>query len=211
VVPPRFEADDTQDDGQGKERFGAGDCAKNAGFRLSFWEPASGEAEPGSTKQGEQQTNNSGKNSRPLLPTCAGIARVLPILVERFRRDDRTEAAPSPGGNCGTWDLNVPSNGHCATTNDVFAKAMVVGASRPRRVRDGGCHPRRITCTSENLNDIEEAALANKKFRMSAYTAGLFIKVPGTSQGDIAPARGAVILITSSSRRWVCRARISPT
>ena len=89
VVPPRFEADDTQDDGQGKERFGAGDCAKNAGFRVSLWEPASGEAEPGSTKQGEQQTNNSGKNSRPLLPTCAGIARVLPILVERFRRDDR--------------------------------------------------------------------------------------------------------------------------
>ena len=136
---------------------------------------------------------------------------MLPILVERFRRDDRAEAASSPGGNGGTWDLNVPGNGHCATTNDVFAKAMVVGASRPRRVRDGGCHPRRITCTSENLNDIEEAALANKKFRMSAYTAGLFIKVPGTSQGDIAPARGAVILITSSSRRWVRRARISPT
>jgi hypothetical protein len=98
---------------------------------------------------------------------------VLPILVERFRRDDRAEAAPSPGGNGGTWDLNVLGNGHGATTNDVFAKAMVVGASCPRRVRDGGCHPRRITCTSENLNDIEEAALANKKFRMSAYTAAV--------------------------------------
>ena len=145
--------------------------ALSSPFRVSLWEPASGEAEPGSTKQGEQQTNNSGKNSRPLLPTCAGIARVLPILVERFRRDDRAEAAPSPGGNGGTWDLNVPGNGHCATTNDVFAKAMVVGASCPRCVQYGGCHPRRIACTSENLNNIEGVALANKKFRMSAYAA----------------------------------------
>jgi len=64
------------------------------------------------------------------------------------------EAAPSPGGNGGTWDLNVPGNGHGATTNDVFAKAMVVGASCPRRVRDGGCHPRRITCTSVSASQV---------------------------------------------------------
>jgi len=59
---------------------------------------------------------------------------------------------------------------------------MVVGASRPRRVRDAASSPK-DHLHFENLNDIEEAALANKKFRMSAYTAGLFIKVPGTSQG----------------------------
>ena len=37
-----------------QEGFGAGDCAKNAGFGLSFWEPASIEPKTGSTKQGEQ-------------------------------------------------------------------------------------------------------------------------------------------------------------
>jgi hypothetical protein len=66
----------------------------------------------------------------------------------------------------------VLGNGHGATTNDVFAKAMVVGAPCLRYVPDAGCHLRRITCTSENLNDIAGDALANKKFRMSAYTAG---------------------------------------
>ena len=115
--------------------------------------------------------DDSSEHSCPLLPACTGIERVLLLLVERFRRDDRAEAAPSPGGHGGTWDLNVLGNGHGATTNDVFAKAMVVGAPCLRRIPDAGCHPRRITCTSENLNDIAGDALANKKFRMSAYTA----------------------------------------
>jgi hypothetical protein len=68
-------------------------------------------------------------------------------------------------------------NGHGATTNDVFAKAMVAGTPCLRCVPDAGCHPRRITCTSEKLNDIAVAALANKKFRMSAHTALLEIEV----------------------------------
>jgi hypothetical protein len=74
----------------------------------------------------------------PLLPACTGIDRVLLLLVERFRRGDRAEAAPSPGGHGGTWDLNVLGNGHGATTNDVFAKAMVVGAPCLRCVPDAG-------------------------------------------------------------------------
>jgi hypothetical protein len=115
--------------------------------------------------------DDSSEHSCPLLPACTGIERVLLLLVERFRGDDRAEPAPSPGRDGGTWDLNVLGNGHGATTNDVFAKAMVVGASCPRCVRYGGCHPRRIACTSKNLNNIECVVLANKKFRMSAYAA----------------------------------------
>jgi len=72
--------------------------------------------------------------TRAASPTCAGIVRVLLLLVERFRRDDRAEAAPVARWKRWNVDLNVPGNGHCATTNDVFAKAMVVGALR--RVRD---------------------------------------------------------------------------
>jgi hypothetical protein len=34
VVPPRFQAEDAQDDGQGKEGLGAGDGTRNAGFGL---------------------------------------------------------------------------------------------------------------------------------------------------------------------------------
>jgi hypothetical protein len=82
-----------------------------------------------------------------------------------------TEAALSPGRNGGTRDLNVPGNGPRAAANDVFAQTMIVGAACTRRVRDCGCHPRRITGTSENLNDIDAAAVANKKFRMSSFPA----------------------------------------
>jgi hypothetical protein len=38
MVAPRFEADDVQDGGQGKEGFGAGDGAKEPGLGLSFRE-----------------------------------------------------------------------------------------------------------------------------------------------------------------------------
>jgi hypothetical protein len=95
----------------------------------------------------------------------------LLFLVERFRRDHWEEAPPSPGGNGGPWDLNMLGNDHGATTNDVFAKAMVVGASCLRCVPDAGCHPQTIACTSENLNDIARDALAKKKFIMSSFPA----------------------------------------
>jgi hypothetical protein len=56
---------------------------------------------------------------------------VLLLLVEPFRRDDRAEAASSPGGSGGTWNLDVPGNDLGATTNDLFAKAMVIGPACP--------------------------------------------------------------------------------
>ena len=77
MVASSFEAKDTQDGGQGKERFGAGDCAKEPGLRLSFWETISGEAETGGTKQSEQETNNGGEDSRLPLPSRAGRERAF--------------------------------------------------------------------------------------------------------------------------------------
>jgi hypothetical protein len=133
VVPPRFQSEDAQDYGQGKERFGAGDGTKNTGFRLALGKAHPGKTEPRSTKQGEQQTNNSGERSRPLLPAYAGIEGVLLLLVERFRRDDRAEAASSPGGSGGAWNLDVTGDDLGATTNDLFAKAMVIGPACPRQ------------------------------------------------------------------------------
>jgi hypothetical protein len=65
----------------------------------------------------------------------------------------------------------VPGNGHRAATSDVFAQVMIVDEACPRSDRDRGRHPRRITGTSENLNDNEAAAPANKKLRISAYIA----------------------------------------
>ena len=70
-------------------------------------------------------------------------------------------------------DVDVPGHGLGATSNDVFAQAMVVGAPRARSARAGGCHLARITGTAQILNDIEGAALANRKFRMSSLAAGL--------------------------------------
>ena len=45
--------------------------------------------------------------------------------------------------------------------------------TRVRLGRDRGGHPGRIFFASENLNDIEGAALANRNFRMSAFAAAL--------------------------------------
>ena len=88
-----------------------------------------------------KEADDGSEHSGPLLPACTGIERVLLFLVERFRGDDRAEAAPSPGGDGGTWDLNVLGNGYGATMNDVLAKAMVVAAPCLRCVPDAGCHP----------------------------------------------------------------------
>jgi hypothetical protein len=53
VVPPRLQSEYAQDDGHGKEGFGAGDGAKDSSFSQAFGEALPGETEPGSTEQGE--------------------------------------------------------------------------------------------------------------------------------------------------------------
>jgi hypothetical protein len=65
----------------------------------------------------------------------------------------------------------VLGNGGGTATKDVFTKAMVVGATGVRCRRDGGGHPQRISFVSGKLNDIEGAALANKKCKMSPLAA----------------------------------------
>ncbi|HEX7500814.1 MAG TPA: hypothetical protein VF524_11005 [Polyangia bacterium] len=96
---------------------------EDPGFRLSFWETIPSEAYPGCAKQGQQEANHSGEQSRLLLPSRAGHERALVALVERLRRDDRAKATPTPGGNGGTRDLNVLGDGLGAATNDMFAQA----------------------------------------------------------------------------------------
>ncbi len=59
VVPTKFQADDAQDDGQGKECFGAGDGTKDSGLGVSFGEPISINVEGGSPQQVEQEANDS--------------------------------------------------------------------------------------------------------------------------------------------------------
>jgi hypothetical protein len=173
MVAPRLEADDVQDGSQGKECLGTDDGAKDPSLGLSFRETMFVEGEAGSTKQSEQETNNGGEDSRLLLPSCAGIERALVALIERLRGYDRANAPPKPGGNSGTRDLNVLGNGVGAATDDMFAQPVVVGAPCTWCLRDSKCHRRRISCDSKKLNDIKGAALANKKFRMSACSAGL--------------------------------------
>jgi hypothetical protein len=169
----RFQAHDPQNDDQGKRCLGAGDGTKDPDFGLAFGEALPGETEPGSAKQGEQEPNNSGVRSRPLLPTYAGIERMLLLLVERFRRDDRAEATPSPGGSGGAWDLDVPGNDLGATTNDLFSKAMVIGLACPRQARCGWCHRTSICHRPSKTSMIFSMPLLRTlEFGMSAFTAG---------------------------------------
>jgi hypothetical protein len=48
-----------------------------------------------------------------------------------------------------------------ATTNDLFAKAMVIGPACPRQGRRSWCHRTSIFPSAfQNLNDLQHAALA---------------------------------------------------
>jgi hypothetical protein len=47
----------------------------------------------------------------------------------------------------------------------------------PRCVQDCGYHPKGITDTSENLNDIEAAALVNGKFKMASFAPRLALPI----------------------------------
>ena len=109
-------------------------------------------------KQGEQESNNSGEHASPCLLAGAGIERKLAGSADRVGGD----TSSLPGGYGGTRDLNVLGNGGGTATKDVFTKAMVVGATGVGFRRDGSDHPRRLSFVSENLNDIESAAFANK-------------------------------------------------
>jgi len=163
--------DDVQDGGQRKEAFAAGDGAKDPGLCLSFRKTKPIEAKGRSPEQGEQESNDSGEHASPCLPADAGIECELEVLAERVGGDNGAETASSPAGYGGTRNLNVLGNGGDTATKNVFPKAMVVGATGVRCRRDGGGHPQRISFVSENLNDIEGAALANKKCKMSPLAA----------------------------------------
>jgi hypothetical protein len=173
AVSPRFQAEDAQDDGQGKERFGAGNGVKNASLGLSFWETVSTKVEARGAEQGEQEANDGGEHPSLLLPPSHRIECVLQVLADRGGGNDGTEAASSPGGNGETGDLHVVGNGRGAAANDMFSEPVVVGTPGARRVRDVRYHPGRFRCASENRNDIRGAANANKKLRMSSFAAGL--------------------------------------
>jgi hypothetical protein len=93
VIPAGFQSEDAQDDSQGKERVGAGDCAKNAGLGVAFWETISIKPETGSTQQGEQEANDSSQKPRSILPAGAGIDGAVQVLGDRLGRNNRAKAA----------------------------------------------------------------------------------------------------------------------
>ena len=163
MIPAGFQSEDAQDDSQGKERVGAGDCAKNAGLGVAFWETISIEPETGSTQQGEQEANDSSQKPRSILPAGAGIDGAVQVLGDRLGRNNGAKAAASPGGYSGTWNLDMPGNGLGAAPNNVVAEAVVVGTPRVRCRGDGRCHSAKIASASQNLNDLKDAALANTK------------------------------------------------
>jgi hypothetical protein len=97
---------------------------------------------------------------------------VLLLLVERVRRDDRAEAASSPGGSGGAWDLDVPGNALGAATDDLFAKSMVIGPACPRQGRRGCCHRTSIAHRPSKTSMIFTMPLLRPlEFGLSAFTA----------------------------------------
>ena len=97
-------------------------------------------------------------------------------LVERFCRDDRAEAASSPGGSGGAWDLDVPGNDLGAATDDLFAKAMVIGPACPRQGLRRWCHCASISHRPSKTSMIFRMPLLRTlQFGMSAFTAPLDI------------------------------------
>jgi hypothetical protein len=84
----------------------------------------------------------------------------------------RADATSSPAGSGGARDVNVPGNGRGAATNDLFAKAMVIGPACPRQVRCGWCHRTSISHRSSETSMIFSMPLLRTlEFGMSAFTA----------------------------------------
>jgi hypothetical protein len=133
VVPATVKAEDAQDQREREEQLGAGHGTKNTGFVLAFWKTLASQAEPGSAKQGKQEANDGGEDSRLLLPARPGIEHALLVQAEGLGGNDWTQATPTPGGNGRARDLDVLDDGLAAAANDVLAKAMVIGAASSGR------------------------------------------------------------------------------
>ncbi len=109
----------------------------------------------------------------PASPTHGGIEGVRLLLLELFRRDDRAEAASSPCGGGGAWDLDVPGSDLGAATDDLFAKPMVIGPACPRQGLRRWCHRTSISHRPSKTSMIFSMPLLRPlEFGMSVFTAG---------------------------------------
>ena len=103
----------------------------------------------------------------------------MQVLADRLGGNNGAKAAPSPGGYSGTWNLDVPGNDLGATTNDLFAKAMVIGPACPRHARCGWCHRTSISHRPSKTSMIFSMPLLRTvEFGMSAFTALLLPSNP---------------------------------
>jgi hypothetical protein len=92
----------------------------------------------------------------------------------------------------------------------VFAKAMVVGASCPRRVRDGGGHPRTITCTRKTSMISRMPLLRTRSSECLCTQPAVLQRAPpgfdqGIGEADLDLGEYAAQLSKSKLRRQISR------
>ena len=88
-----------------------------------------------------------------------------PVLLNRLDGGNRAQTTPSPGGNGGPWDREMPGESPRTSAEHLLPQAVVVGTARLWRGREDG-HRASIArrgSASEILSDSEGGALAYRK------------------------------------------------
>jgi hypothetical protein len=100
----RFEAEDPEDQAKGEPGLGALDGTEDIRLGSALREPSASEVEPGHPEQRQQEANDGGEDLSSAVELGNGIEEVLPVSLQGFDGDDRTEAAPLPGRDRRAWN-----------------------------------------------------------------------------------------------------------
>jgi hypothetical protein len=137
-------------------------CPKLVGRRWFHVDPAPHTALSVPTRSLERRDHR-----RPQSLRTPGSAGGEPqVLLNRFDGGNRAQTTPSPGGNGGPWDREMPGESPCASAEHLLPQAVVVGTARLWRGREDGHHRGSIArrgSASEILSDSEGGALAYRK------------------------------------------------
>jgi hypothetical protein len=93
------------------------------------------------------------------------VEQEVPVLLKRLDGGDRAQTSPSPGGNGGPWDREMPGERPRTSAEHLLPQTVVVGTARLWRGREVG-HRASIArrgSASAILSDSEGGALAYSK------------------------------------------------
>jgi hypothetical protein len=165
VVSPGFEARDPQGHAEREEGCCPGNRAQDAQLGRAFGQPPASEGEARSAEYCKEISDNGREDSCSAVELRDQVEQVLRVLLKRLDGGDRAQTSPSPGGNGGPWDLEMPGERPRTSAEHLLPQTVVVGTARLWRGREVGLRASiaRRGSASEILSDSEGGALAYGK------------------------------------------------